>query len=39
MTVLHRVAAPEHALLYTNTSGLAMNRVSFKPLPHDVTRD
>jgi tripartite-type tricarboxylate transporter receptor subunit TctC len=33
-------AAPDgHTLLFTNTSGMAINRVSFKQLPYDPTRD
>src|ERR1700716_1794038 len=33
-------AAPDgHTLLFTNTSGMAINPVSFKQLPYDPTRD
>ena len=33
-------AAPDgHTLLFTNTSGMAINRISFKQLPYDPTRD
>jgi tripartite-type tricarboxylate transporter receptor subunit TctC len=33
-------AAPDgHTLLFTNTSGMAINLISFKQLPYDPTRD
>jgi tripartite-type tricarboxylate transporter receptor subunit TctC len=33
-------AAPDgYTLLFTNTSGMAINRISFKKLPYDPTRD
>jgi tripartite-type tricarboxylate transporter receptor subunit TctC len=33
-------AAPDgYTLLFTNTSGMAINRISFKQLPYDPTRD
>ena len=41
--VAHHVAAraePDgHTLLFTNTSGMAINLISFKQLPYDPTRD
>ena len=33
-------AAPDgYTLLFTNTSGMAINPISFKQLPYDPTRD
>ena len=33
-------AAPDgHTILFTNTSGMAINPISFKQLPYDPTRD
>jgi tripartite-type tricarboxylate transporter receptor subunit TctC len=32
-------AADGYTLLFTNTSGMAINRISFKQLPYDPTRD
>ncbi len=34
-----RAEADGHTLLFTNTSGMAINMVSFKQLPYDPTRD
>jgi tripartite-type tricarboxylate transporter receptor subunit TctC len=34
-----RAAADGHTLLFTNTSGMAINPVSFKQLPYDPARD
>jgi tripartite-type tricarboxylate transporter receptor subunit TctC len=34
-----RAAHDGHTLLFTNTSGMAINLVSFKQLPYDPTRD
>lgn len=34
-----RAAADGYTLLFTNTSGMAINPVSFKQLPYDPTRD
>jgi tripartite-type tricarboxylate transporter receptor subunit TctC len=34
-----RAAADGHTLLFTNTSGMAINLISFKQLPYDPTRD
>jgi tripartite-type tricarboxylate transporter receptor subunit TctC len=34
-----RAAADGHTFLFTNTSGMAINLVSFKQLPYDPTRD
>jgi tripartite-type tricarboxylate transporter receptor subunit TctC len=34
-----RAEADGHTLLFTNTSGMAINLVSFKQLPYDPTRD
>src|SRR5215510_13721606 len=34
-----RAPADGYTLLFTNTSGLAVNLVSFKQLPYDPTRD
>ncbi len=34
-----RAAADGYTLLFTNTSGMAINLISFKQLPYDPTRD
>ena len=34
-----RAEADGHTLLFTNTSGMAINLISFKQLPYDPTRD